>query len=648
MNATSAPGVPANHDTDTAETRAERLWESREVRWSSLSGLLLLAGFAVSVFDGAPALSTALYIAATIAGSRFFIVEAIDTLVREREVGIELLMTVGAVAAGGLGEWGEAATLVFLYSISEALEEFTESRTEGAIRALMDLAPKTVTLLRDGSQFEVPAEALRIGDRFLVRPGEGLATDGVIIDGDSALDESAVTGESIPVEKGPGDKVFAGTLNGSGVLTVDATATHDDNTLAKIVHLVTEAQEEKGRAQRFMERFARRYSPAVLATGVLIAVAGGLAADWATWIERAATVVVAAAPCALVISIPVTYIAAIGNAGRRGVLVKGGAVLEDLATVTVAAFDKTGTLTHGHPELVDVFTHTDVDAASALALAAGVERGSEHPLARAVLAGADARGIEPTRLTNVNALVGAGIEGRDNGTHVVVGSPKLMAERGISLAAFETEIENLEARGATAIVLAVDETARAVLGLADTVRAQAADAVSALRAAGIRRTVMMTGDNQRAAEAIARQTGVDEVLAEQRPEDKAAAVRELQERYGPVVMAGDGINDAPALAAATVGVAMGTAGSDAALETADVALMADDLSKLSDALQLARRTRVVVRQNLALSFAVLAVLVPGAAIGLLKLPAAIAGHELSELVVILSGLRMARAKTGPR
>src|SRR5690606_32283191 len=380
--------------------------------------------------------------------------------------------------------------------ISEALEEFTESRTEGAIRALMDLAPKTVTLLRDGQQVEVPAEELVIGDRFLVRPGEGLATDGTIVEGASSLDESAVTGESIPVEKTAGQKVFAGTLNGTGVLTIEATATHENNTLAKIVHLVTEAQEEKGRAQRFMERFTRVYSPGVLAMGILVAIAGGAATgDWDEWLERAATVIVAAAPCALVISIPISYVAAIGNAGRRGILVKGGVVLEDLATVRVAAFDKTGTLTHGRPELVEIITADGIDERQALAVAAGVERASEHPLAKAVVDGAIDRSVEAADVTGINALVGAGIEGRHDGRTVLVGSPKLMAERKIPLIAFDRGVERLEESGATAVVLVVDDQPWAVFGLADTLRDQAASTVAALKSAGIARTVMITGDN---------------------------------------------------------------------------------------------------------------------------------------------------------
>src|SRR5690606_16127833 len=305
--------------------------------------------------------------------------------------------------------------------------------------------------------------------------------------------------------------------------------------------------------------------------------------------------------------------------------------------------DKTGTLTHGRPELVEIITADGIDERQALAVAAGVERASEHPLAKAVVDGAIDRSVEAADVTGINALVGAGIEGRHDGRTVLVGSPKLMAERKIPLIAFDRGVERLEESGATAVVLVVDDQPWAVFGLADTLRDQAASTVAALKSAGIARTVMITGDNRRTADTIARRVGVDETLAEQRPEDKAAAIRRLQERHGGVVMAGDGINDAPALAAATVGVAMGSAGSDAALETADVALMGDDLSKLADALHLARRTRKVVRQNLVLSFVVLAVLVPGALFGVFNLPVAVAGHELSELVVILSGLRLARA-----
>ena len=335
-------------DRDEQGEAPQHLWESREVRWSGLSGVLLLAGYVAQWGGAADGVSIGLWLASLLAGVRFFAAEAIEELVREREVGIELLMTVAAVAAAVLGLWEEAAALAFLYSISEALEEFTTDRTRGAIRALMDLAPKRVRRLVDGVEEEIDLELLAVGDRFVVRPGEGIATDGQIVDGRSALNEAAITGESVPVEKAVGDKVFAGTLNTTGSIVVETTATSVDNTLAKIVHLVTEAQEQKGRGERFMTRFSRRYSPAVLAAGIAIAIVGGIATgEWSTWAERAATVLVAAAPCALVIAIPITYVAAIGSASRRGILIKGGVYLEELAQVQVLALDKTGTLTQG-------------------------------------------------------------------------------------------------------------------------------------------------------------------------------------------------------------------------------------------------------------------------------------------------------------
>ena len=317
-------------DGDDDDDGPERLWESREIRWSALSGVLLAAGFVADRAGADDLVAKLIYVAATLAGIRFFAREAFEELRDEREIGIELLMTVAALVAGLLGMWGEAATLAFLYSVSESLEEFTEDRTRGAIRALMYLAPKRVTRLVDGREVEVGLDELAVGDRFLVRPGEGVATDGVIVEGRSAINESTVTGESVPVEKDVGGRVIAGTLNTTGALVVDATATSTDNTLAKIVHLVTEAQEEKGRGEQFMTRFARVYSPAVLATGALVAIIGGIAGDWSTWLERGATVLVAAAPCALVISIPVSYVAAIGNASRKGILIKGGIYLEEL------------------------------------------------------------------------------------------------------------------------------------------------------------------------------------------------------------------------------------------------------------------------------------------------------------------------------
>jgi Cd2+/Zn2+-exporting ATPase len=636
--------------SDENEEAVEHVWQSREVQWSAASGVLLAVGFAVETLTHYEGLAVAIWIAATAAGIRYFAAEAIEELWSEREIGIELLMTVAAVTAGLLGLWEEAAMLAFLYSISEALEEFTEDRTRGAIRALMDLAPKRVQLIDStGNQTEIALEDLAVDDRFLVRPGESVATDGTVVDGDSAVDESAVTGESVPIAKHPGDRVFAGTLNTTGALVVTATATAADNTLAKIVELVTEAQEQKGRTEQFMTRFSRRYSPAVLALGIAVAIGWGLiGGDWNEALIRAATVIVAAAPCALVISVPVTYVAAMGRGGRSGILIKGGIHLEELAQVNVMALDKTGTITQGRPQLDRITTAADTDDDRALALAAAIEQRSEHPLARAVLAAASERGVTIPAIEDFASLPGAGAQAVIAGTTYTIGSPALMRERSLDLAAFDADIAQMQDAGATAIVLADTAHVVAVLAVADTIRPAAAAAIAELHDIGVTSVVMLTGDNERTAAAVAAEVGIDDYHANLKPQDKVDAIKTLTGTGGRVAMVGDGVNDAPALATASVGIAMGAAGSDAALETADVALMSDDIAKLPEAIALGRRTRTVVRQNLVLSLVILAVLVPGALFGLLSLPAAVIAHEASELIVITNGARLARNKTGRR
>lgn len=620
------------------------LWRSREVRWSAFSGLLIAAGYLAGPLGATDAVSTALFIAAALVGARFFAAEAFEELVRERAIGIELLMTVAAVVAGVLGAWSEAAALAFLYSISESLEEFTEDRTRDAVRKLLDLAPRRVTLLgTDGAEREVDVDEVVVGDRFLVRPGQNIATDGRVLEGTSSVDEAAVTGESVPVDKTPGDMVFAGTSNAQGALVVEATATSATNTLARVVELVSEAQERKGRGQQFMERFSKVYSPAVLtfAAGVWIT-GGAVTGSWNDWALRAATVLVAAAPCALVISIPVTYVAAMGRSSRSGILIKGGIYLEELGRLRAVALDKTGTLTRGKPQLTELHPLRDLDADRALAIAASAERRSEHPIATAIVDAAEAKGLDLHEPEDFRAAVGGGVHARINGNQYTVGSPRFITDEGHDLAPIADMIEELEAAGNTTVVLVDDQGPVSVLGVADTVRERSADTITRLRGLGIDHVVMLTGDNPRTAAAIAAQVGIDDVAAGMTPEAKAAHVQRLIEQYGHVAMVGDGVNDAPPLAAASVGVAMGTAGSDIALETADVALMADDLSKLVTAIEIGRRTRRVVTQNLALSLVILATLVPLALFGVIALPAAVLAHELSELVVILNGTRMAR------
>lgn len=619
-------------------------WRNLQVVTSALSGLLLAIGFFGSMLGLPSLLETSLYLLAVVIGGWYFIREGLETLLEERQIGIEILMTVAAITAGLLGQWAEAAMLVFLYSISEAAEGYTEERTRNAIRALMNLAPKTALVLRDNKEIVIPAEELRVGDVFIVRPGEAVATDGEIIEGHSSLNQAPVTGESVPVEKNVGDRVFAATLNGEGALTIRASKTTADNTLARIIQLVEEAQSSKGKSQRFIERFGRRYSPAVLAMGVLLAVLPPLlfAQEWQEWLTRATVFIVAAAPCALVISIPITLVAAIGTAGRNGILIKGGVHLENLARVRVITLDKTGTLTLGQPQVSKIVAFNGVAEKQLLVTAAALESRSQHPLASAIINYAVDENIEVTPAENFQSLTGAGAKGQINNETVFIGKPDLFASMGIDLVPIQTQISELQQAGNTVILLGTEQQVQGLIAVTDPLRPGVADAISQLRKAGIEKIIMLTGDNPLAAKTIAARASIDEVFADLSPEDKKRKIEELDRQYGRVAMVGDGVNDAPALAAAHVGIAMGAAGTDVALETADVALMADDLSRLPYLIRFSRRNWRVIRQNLMLSVLVIGTLVVGAVAGVFSLPMAVLAHEVSEFVVIASGLRMLR------
>ena len=636
-------GFPAQ--SATGSPPALKPWRDPKVLASAASGALLAVGWVAGRAGAEAAVVWPLFLASLAVGAWFFAKEALQDLVFERRVGIELLMTVAAVVSAAMGEAGEGAMLAFLYSISEAAEGYTEGKTRAAIRALMKLAPKTALVLREGRETVVPIESLAAGDVFLVKPGQSIATDGVVVAGNSSVDQSPVTGESVPVEKNVDDPVFAGTINAEGALEVRATRTAADNTIAKLIHLVEEAQERKGKSQQWIERFGDRYSPLVLAAGVLVAAGLALTASftWSEALARATVFVVAAAPCALVISIPITLVATLGTAARKGVLIKGGIYVEELAKITVVALDKTGTITRGRSDVTDVVAGT-LAAPALLSVAAGIERRSQHPLAQAVVRRAREQGIQPAEVTDFKSLTGAGAQARLDGSSVYIGSPAMFSDRlGLSLAGVASEIERLQDQGKTVVLAGSDRDVFGLLAIRDEVRPGVQAALAAMRDAGVKKVAMLTGDNEKTARAIAASVGIDEVHADLKPEDKVERVRSLAERYGHVAMVGDGVNDAPALAAATVGVAMGAAGTDVALETADVALMGDDLANLAYAFQLAHRNRNVVRQNLALSAVVILVLVVGALAGVFSLPLAVIAHEMSEFVVIGSGLRMLRS-----
>ena len=588
-------------------------------------------------------ISAGVYIVSIGLGGYLWAKEGLEEVFTEREAGIPVLMAAAATGAIYLGMWDEAAALVILYGIAEGIEEYTFSKTRGAIRALLNLAPKQARVIRSGREQIIPAEDLGVGDEFVVLPGESVPTDGIIVRGATSLDESLVTGESMPVDKKTGDKVFPAAINGQAAVTIRATKTFADNTLSRIINLVENAQEQKGRAQAWMERFGRRYSPFVLVTGAVTAsVPFFTRLDPSYWIEKAVILLVAAAPCALVISLPIAMAAGISGAARRGILIKGGAHLEHLGTIKTIAMDKTGTLTHGKPAVTDVIAlqGTESDVISA---ASGLEKYSAHPLAQAVLKYADEKQIETAAALDTEAIFGSGVKGTVGDQTLYLGNPELFMNMGIKLGDLAAIIERLQAEGKTVVALGNARQIMGFISIMDTIRENAFDVIKRLHALGVR-AVMLTGDNPRAAERVGRQLGIDDVRAGLKPEDKVNAVQELM-KEGPTLMVGDGVNDAPALAAATCGMAMGAAGTDAAIEAADIALMADDLDKITEALQVGRKARRVSWQNIIFAVIVLAVLIPAGVGGFIDIAAAVLAHEASELLAVANGLRAGRFMT---
>ncbi|MFO0575349.1 MAG: cation-translocating P-type ATPase [Polyangia bacterium] len=618
------------------------LWGSAAVRASILAWVFVFSALIAGSLGARPLIQHLLYAAAIASGAFYFAREALSELVKEREVGIELLMTIAIVAAAALGRWREAALVACLYSITEALEGFTIQRTRYAIRALMDLVPPKARVLRGGAELEVDVKEVGVGERIVVRPGESIPVDGIVREGASAIDESPITGESMPVERAAGASVFAGTLNGNGALVVETTKRFEDNTVSKIIELVESAQRQKGKSQLFVERFGKIYSPAVLLSALGIALVPWLAGlDALLWLRRAVSFLVAASPCALAVSTPVTLVAAIGSAARRGVLIKGGAVVEALGRVRAVALDKTGTLTFGRPQVTAVFAPGG-DEQAVLRLAAAVEHYSEHPLASAITQAAQKRGLSVPPATEFRAITAAGVRGQVEGKQVAVLKPFAAQAEGMVLEdAAASWHDTAQEQGQSVLAVLVDGRLFGLIAVADTIRPESAELVRSLRAAGVQQVLMLTGDNQGTARAIASQVGIQEFYAGLLPQDKVAQVQALRAKYGEVAMVGDGINDAPALAAAAVGIAMGTRGSDAALAAADVALMADDLSKLRYAFELGRRSRRIIFQNIALSGLIVLGLVVGTLAADLSMLAAVLGHEGSEVLIILNGLRVA-------
>ncbi len=559
-----------------------------------------------------------------------------------RSLDINALMTIAAIGAMAVGEWAEGAVTIFLFALGELLERYTMDRARGAIRALMDLSPQEASRLVEGGEQRIPVEALRAGDRLRVRPGERLPADGEIEEGRSAVDQAAITGESVPVDKGPGDKVYAGTLNGEGLLVVRVTRAARESTLARIIAMVEQAQARKAPVQRFIDRFARIYTPAVVGIALLVASLPPLltGARFVDWFYRALVLLVIACPCALVLSTPVSIASAISSAARVGVLIKGGAYLEALGRLKAFALDKTGTLTAGRPAISSVTPYNGHSEGEVLQVAAAVESGSSHPLARAVVHEAGRRGLAELPAEDFQTLTGRGASATIDGQRFFVGNHTFFEAWGEHPAAVCAEVAELENAGQTAILVGTETEVWGAVALADQLRPQSRAVVEELRQVGLQHIVMLTGDNRATAEAIARQAGVDDVRANLLPEHKVDAIEGLLRRFGTVGMIGDGVNDAPALARATVGVAMGAIGSDAALETADVALMTNDLARLPATIRLGHRARRIVAQNIALSLGLKAVFLALAVAGLATLWMAVFADMGASLLVTLNGMRL--------
>ena len=623
-------------------TERPTLLGSGPVRASALAWVFVLSGLTAGFLGAPPLLAAILYAGSILAGGFYFAHEAAEELWKERVVGIELLMTVAIAAAAALGRWREAALVASLYSVTEALEGFTLQRTRYAIRNLMDLVPPKARVIREGREVEVDVKDVRQGDRIQVRPGESIPVDGLVRAGSSSVNEAAITGESLPAERKPGDAVFGGTLNGEGALEVEATKPASESTVAKIIEMVERAQAQKGRSQLFIEKFGKVYSPAVLGTAVLLAVVPALfGSDWGSWARRAVTFLVAASPCALAVATPVTLVAAIGSAARRGVLLKGGVIVETLGKISAVAMDKTGTLTHGVPSLKKIFAAQGTEE-ELLRKAAGVEHFSEHPIGKAIVRAAGERGLALPPATEFRSIPAAGVEGVVEGRRLAVLKPAAAKERRVVLPEEAAALlKTAEDEGHSVAVVLEEGALAGLLAVADTVRPEARELVRALKKVGVGHVVMLTGDNEGTARAIAREAGIEEFYAGLLPEQKVEKVEELRRKYGEVAMVGDGVNDAPALAAASVGIAMGVRGSDAALAAADVALMADDLSKLPYAIGLGKRSRRIILENLAVSTLIVAGLVVGTFAAGLGMLGAVLGHEGSEVLIILNGLRVA-------
>lgn len=632
--------------------------QSLEAIFTLITFITMILAWLAARYELPPLLSTGLYVVAYVTGGTFGLKAGLESL-REWTIDVDLLMILAALGAAIVGAPFEGALLLFLFSLSNVLQDYAMDRTRSAIKALMKLRPDTALVRRGSRLVTLPIEQVVVGDRFVVKPGDRIPLDGLVLEGESSVDQAAITGESMPVAKGPGSQLLAGTINKNGSLDARVTRLAKDSTLAKLIRLVEEAQSEKAPTQRFLDKAEQYYAMGVIVFTILVAVVPifWLGEPFQSAFYRAMTVMVAASPCALIISTPASILSAIGNGARKGILFKGGIYMEQAAGIKVVAFDKTGTLTEGKPRVTDVVVLANPSAAGQglwsgdeddlLALAAAVEARSEHALGRATVEAAQARSLALSEAMAFQAATGKGVQGRVDDLDIRVGSLRFFEDYAqADLTEARQTVERLQAEGKTSVVvaqLAGEGQPLHILGVvafADGVRPDAAAVVRDLKALGVAKVVMLTGDNERVARAIAGQLGIDDYYADLLPEDKVRIVKELQDQYGSLAMVGDGVNDAPALARAAIGIAMGAAGTDVALETADVVLMADDLKNISYVIELSRQTRRTLVINLGFAMAAIAIMIIAIFIANMPLPLAVIGHEGGTVLVSLNGLRL--------
>ena len=614
---------------------------------AAVCGMLLLLGW-LTLQLGWVGLALFILPAAYVIGGYESAREGLTTLLQEKELDVDLLMIVAALGAAGLGLWRheyffivDGATLILIFAVSGALEGYAMRRTAHSIRSLMSLTADTARVQRNDREELIPVSELQVGDRVLVRPGELIPTDGVIQEGYSTLNQAAITGESMPVEKTIGDSVFAGTLNGNGALNLTVHQPPESSLIQRVIRLVEQAQTETPPSQQFIERFERGYAKLIVLTGILLATLPPflLSWSWETTIYRALIFLVVASPCALMAAIMPTLLSGIANGARHGILFKDGAQLEMIGRVRAIAFDKTGTLTIGKPEVYKVIPAAGYSEADVLQVAAALESSSEHPLGDAIVQAA--AGLHWLAATDVQAHPGQGIAGTDQEQPVTIGNTNFVSQSVASLPESLMEaMQSLERDGKTVVWVAQGTQVMGLIAIADRLRPHVAETIARLRRSGIEQIVMLTGDNERTAQSIAKAIGLDQVYADLLPEDKLHVIKRLQQQYQHVAMIGDGINDAPALAQASVGIAMGIAGSDVALETADIVLMSDRLEKLEQAITLSRRSQRVVKQNIVFAIGFIVLLLLANFAGNITLPIGVIGHEGSTVLVTLSGLRL--------